>query len=135
MPTIHAKLHYADGFKAASWLLKRRFRRTRKHASVPKNTPTDEPAVGKPTTKPHRHGPSATRGVGISTSDAPPISSSRHMIGSARKRIHNMAPKVSTRSEVPVRVHTMPPLRHRVAAGRDGAKRRIRPSQKSRESE
>lgn len=86
------------------------------------HTSANELVTEQKTKKRNRHGPGATRSVGMSTSDAAPISGSRHAIESARKSTYDVAPKVGTAS------------RHTIVGGAEEPKRQIKPSQKLIES-
>ncbi|KAL9011283.1 MAG: hypothetical protein Q9173_003861 [Seirophora scorigena] len=91
------------------------------------DTSADELAAEELTRKRHRHGSSATRIAGISTSNVVPKFSSRHTMGGAGKSAHNMAPESGTPPSAP--------SRHTIAGDAKEPKRRHRLSQKLRDSE
>jgi hypothetical protein len=81
------------------------------------DTSAEELAAEELIAKRHRHGSTATRSTGISTSNVVPKSSCAH----------NMAPKPS--------IPPSAPSRHTIAGDTEETKRRIKPSQKLRDSE
>ena len=97
-------------------------RRSDNLALQKRHTSANELVTEGITKKPDRRGPGATRSVGMSTSNAAPVSGSRHTTGSTGKSTYNVAANLSTTS------------RHMIAGGAEEPKRRIKPSQKLIES-